>query len=448
MTTGLVRVTVAAPTRRIDVALPERAPVGEVLPGLLRHAGETLADDGVLDGGWLLRRADGSSLDAGRSLGAYRVRDGEVLHLVTRRTEWPELEYDDVVDAIAAGAGRTGRLWSPAHTRFAGLALAAACVLFPLVALLVAGPPWSRLGWGALGVAALLLVGGAVVARAVGDAEAGAVIGALALPHAFAGAAAMWGDSLPLSAFGAPHLLAGSAAVVVIGALALVGVVHGAPVFTAAVTCGLLGVLGAWLATTEALDGVESAAIVAAAVLVCSPLFAPLSIRMSRVPMPVLPRTPADLVRDDPQPPRHAVYAAVLRADALLTGMLWGACLVAAVCQVLLARDGGVSAIVLLVVLCLGFCVRARLYPAIRHRLPVLAAGCVGVVCALALLPVWASPAFAVLFVLCGLIFGRRAPNAFLGRYAEVLEVVLVLACVPVVCAVLGLYGLVRGLGG
>lgn len=452
MTTGQVRVTVAAPRRRIDVALPERAPVAEVVPGLVRHAGEAIADEGVADGGWMLRRADGSPLDAGRSLGAHRVRDGEVLHLVTRRTEWPELEYDDVVDAIATGAHRTGGAWTSAHTRLAGLAIGAAGALFTLVVILLAGPPWPGLAWGALGVAVFLLICGTVLARAFGDAGAGAVIAASALPHAFAGAAALWGGSLPLSEFGAPHLLAGSAAVLVAGMIALVSVVDHAAVFTAAVTCGLLGASAAGLATFDAVDSAESAAIAAALVLVCSPLFAPLALRIGRLPMPVLPRTPADLVRDDPRPARHEVYAAVVRADALLVGMVWGACAAAVVCLVLLVRQGNVSAIVLLALLSLGFALRARLYPTIRLRLPMMATGGAGAFCCTAVVPMPYSVAvplaLGMLVVLCGLRFSGRAPNAVLGRYAEVLEVLVVLAVVPTVCAVLGLYELVRGLGG
>ncbi|MER6766376.1 EsaB/YukD family protein, partial [Amycolatopsis sp. NPDC000746] len=46
-TAGLIRVTVAAPKRRIDMALPEHASVAELLPGLLARAGEGLADDGA-----------------------------------------------------------------------------------------------------------------------------------------------------------------------------------------------------------------------------------------------------------------------------------------------------------------------------------------------------------------------------------------------------------------
>src|SRR5690349_2958544 len=110
-TTGLVRVTVAAPARRIDLALPERAPLGELLPALRGHAGEDLADAGARTGGWVLRRADGRVLEPARTLSAQRVRDGEVLHLTAARTDWPELEYDDVVDAIATGSARTGATW-------------------------------------------------------------------------------------------------------------------------------------------------------------------------------------------------------------------------------------------------------------------------------------------------------------------------------------------------
>ena len=54
---GLARVTVAAPRRRIDVALPDNALVVELLPHLLRHAGEDLAESAEQQDGWTLRRA-------------------------------------------------------------------------------------------------------------------------------------------------------------------------------------------------------------------------------------------------------------------------------------------------------------------------------------------------------------------------------------------------------
>src|SRR3954454_17111221 len=101
MSVGLARVTISAPQRRVDVALPEHVPLAELLPDLLRHAGEGLADDGERHGGWLLRTVDGAALTPAQGLHPQGVRDGAVLHLVPARTEWPELEYDDVVEAIA-----------------------------------------------------------------------------------------------------------------------------------------------------------------------------------------------------------------------------------------------------------------------------------------------------------------------------------------------------------
>ena len=83
--TGLARVTVHTPQRRLDVALPEHTPLAELLPDLLRHAGEGLPDAGQAHGGWVLRRADGAALSVGAGLTQQGVRDGEVLHLVPAR---------------------------------------------------------------------------------------------------------------------------------------------------------------------------------------------------------------------------------------------------------------------------------------------------------------------------------------------------------------------------
>jgi hypothetical protein len=84
MSVGLARVTINAPQRRVDVALPEHVPLAELLPEVLRHAGEGLADDGEKHGGWVLRRTDGVALATGQGLFPQGVRDGEVLLLIRR----------------------------------------------------------------------------------------------------------------------------------------------------------------------------------------------------------------------------------------------------------------------------------------------------------------------------------------------------------------------------
>jgi type VII secretion integral membrane protein EccD len=328
-----------------------------------------------------------------------------------------------------------------------------------LVAVLRAGPPWAGPAWWALGVAAVLLTGALLLARAGGDAGAGAVTAAVALPFAFAGGGLVFAGDRGLFDLGAAHLLGASAALLLAAAVGLVSVVDRAALFAGAATVGVLGVLGGWLTTFDSLDGHETAALVAGLGLAFSPLLAPLSIRLSRVPMPVLPRAAADLVRDDPQPPRSAVYATVLRADALLTGMVAGLSLVVVPCMVLLSTSDSTAAMVLVIVLTIGFLLRARLYPIVRQRLWLLTAGLSGAVC-LATGPLMAdhedllSTAGPVLLAvggiaaLLGMIHSTREMNPYLGRYAEILEVLTVLAIVPVTCSVLGLYGYLRGLGG
>lgn len=458
-TSGLVRLTVEAPARRIDLALPERTPLAELLPALLGHAGEDLADAGATAGGWVLRRADGAVLEPARTLAAHRVRDGEVLYLTQARTDWPELEYDDLVDAIATGSSRLGGTWGPAHTRTAGLALGALAAVLCLVGVLRTGPPWSGPGAWALGAAALLVAVAVLLARTAGDSGAGAVVALTALPFAFAGGGLVLAGDRQLTELGAPHLLAASAGLLLASMVSLFGVVDRSAMFVGGGTVGLLGVVGAGLATWESLEGYEAAAIVAGLGLAFSPTLAPLSLRLSRVPMPVLPRGAADLLRDDPQPPRPLVYAAVLRADSLLSGMLGGLAAVAAACQVLIVGSDSTAGLVLVCLLTAGFLLRARLYPIVRQRLLMLGAGIAGAVC-LVVGPLMADraellavtgPSLLVaggLVALLGMWHSTRKASPYLGRYAEIVEVLVMLAVVPVLCSVLGLYGYVRGLGG
>jgi type VII secretion integral membrane protein EccD len=214
-------------------------------------------------------------------------------------------------------------------------------------------------------------------------------------------------------------------------------------------------VLGGWLATLDAVAGYRAAAVTGGGLLALSGAFAPLALRLGRVPMPVLPRSTADLVRDDPQPPLELVHAAVARADGLLTGMLAGTSAVVLGCEVVLVRAGGAAPVVLAAVLALGFLLRARLYPILRQRIPLLATGMAGIGCVAvgplggALLP--AGPlAFAVAAgaIVAGVVLSTRRANPYLGRFAEYGEILLMAAIVPVVCWVLDLYAVVRGLGG
>jgi EccD-like transmembrane domain len=52
------------------------------------------------------------------------------------------------------------------------------------------------------------------------------------------------------------------------------------------------------------------------------------------------------------------------------------------------------------------------------------------------------------LVVAAGTVYSRRRPSPYLGRIGDILDTVLIIAVVPLACAVLGLYEYARGLAG
>jgi type VII secretion integral membrane protein EccD len=460
---GLARVTIAAPSRRVDVALPDTVPVAELLPALLRSAGEGLADDGQQHGGWVLRTTEGAVVDPARSLAAQELRDGEVLHLVPRRVEWPELDYDDVVDAIARDARRESRSWGSAATRRTGLAVVPVAVLAVLGLVLASGPSWTAPGGVALALAALLLLGGVTVARALGDAGAGMVLAVSALPAAALGGLLVLQGGQSLGDLQPAQWLLAAAVLLAAALLGYVGVADRTHWCVAAVVVAVLvaGVAGA--AALTPLDGRGAAALLVALVVVLTPAVPLLSIRIGKLPLPALPTTAEDLLADAPQVPRPRVQARVRRTDELLTGMLGGGALLTAAGSVELVHGGvdeaGVAPVLLAGLVAAASLLRARLFPAVRHRVPLLLAGVAGLLAVVAavtdaepsarlaigvpVLVVAAALAFAA-----GLAYQQRLPSPYLGRLGDVLDVLVVMAVLPAAFVVVGLFGYVRGIAG
>ncbi|WP_089157600.1 type VII secretion integral membrane protein EccD [Micromonospora sp. NBS 11-29] len=458
MTSGLARVTISAPRRRVDVALPEQVPLAELLPEVLRHAGEGLADDGERHGGWVLRRTDGAVLATAQALLPQGVRDGEVLHLVPARAEWPELEYDDVVEAIVDGARRRGAAWSAGATRVAALAGAGVPLAVGLVAVLSAGP--GQRAWPvAAAVAVILVLAATAASRAYGDGPVGATLGGYALPWAAAAGALAVGSGDPVGPIaglrwvGAPELLVGSLALLLAAVLGLLGVASRSRVFVAGVTVGLTGAaaaLGAW-----PLDPAGTAALLLAVGVFALGGLPLLAIRAGRLPLPPLALpTPAGL-RDLPD--RGRVHAAVARAEEALTGMLLGHAVLAAGAATVLVVAGGAAGRLLVAVVSGVLLLRSRLFVAVRHRVPAVTAGLAG----FALLGVVLADragsggrlalavgglGLALTAVTAGATYARRPVSPYLGRLADLTDTALVVAVVPVACAVLGLYDRARDL--
>src|SRR5262249_24812176 len=154
------------------------------------------------------------------------------------------------------------------------------------------------------------------------------------------------------------------------------GVGYGARVFVGGVTAGLLGVLGGVLALW--LPAAGAAAVVLAVEVTGMAAVPLLAIRFGGLSVPA----------HDARLP-----AAVARTDELAPGALLGFAVAGLAASAVAAR-GGVSGEVLVAVAALGFLLRARLFPTVRQRLPLLVAGFGAVPVLLATL---ALPRFAAL---------------------------------------------------
>jgi type VII secretion integral membrane protein EccD len=470
MSIGLARVTISAPQRRVDVALPEHVPLAELLPEVLRHAGEGLADDGERHGGWLLRRTDGVALATAQGLFPQGVRDGEVLHLVPAGEDWPELEYDDVVEAIADGARRRGSVWTPAATRTATLAGGLVLLAVGLAAVLSAGPGWTGTAYLGLGVGLLLALAGVTASRAYGDGRAGAALGAAAMPYAFAGGATLVasGPADRVGVFGAlpwlggPELLSGSVALLVVAALCGIGVAASLRLFTAGATVGLFGALSALVSMLTTAAG---AAAVLISALVCGIGLLPLvALRFGKMPTPpvTLPTgsqaegftgaQALDAARE--RPDRATVFAAVSRTEEVLAGMLLGHAVLAAGAFAVLATSGTRSSRILIGVSAASLLLRSRLFVTLRQRVPLICGGLSGVVAlgwdvlaeastTVVLAVTAAGVLLALATVAAGATYSRRPPSPYLGRAADLLDTLVVVSVIPVACAVVGLYSAV-----
>ena len=337
---GLCRVTVAAPTFRMDLALPSDLPIAAMLANLVDLAGVATPDGGGSHGGWCLSRPAGTELNPARTLDAVGVLDGDILHLRPRSLDPPPPVFDDVIDAVATSARADIRGWRPDHARWFALA---ACVAFAVTAAAVLLRLGQSDGAAAVGgVAATLFIGvAAVFVRGYGETTLGVAVAASAWPLALAtGVLARPADART-------SLLLGCAFWLATVALGAVAVARGAAVFAA-------GAVAATLAGGATLFGVfvaHPASGIAAGTLslavAMTTVLPRLAARLSRLPLPVLPSRSDDLALVDEQPDLARLRSNTKFGRELFLGMLAGCVATAAGCCVVLAAAATPAALTL-----------------------------------------------------------------------------------------------------
>lgn len=409
-------------------------------------------------GGWILRRGDGASLRGDSPLAQQGVRDGDVLYLVPGHMNWPEPEYDDVIEEIAAGARQHGRTWDASTTRVVALIAAGLVLLTGLSVLVAVGPHRGVAALASAGIAVVLLLAGSLLSRALGDGVAGAAAGGFALPYAAAAGVLFVAGGQPSLRLGPDQALVGACALLFASVVGIAAVGDGLRVFAAGITAGGGAAFGAVLGYPLTVAGAAAILIV---VLVAGIGFAPLlAVRLGRLPLPVVTAAP-DLIAAEPRPPRPAVLAAVVRADEILAGALLGISLLALGCVALLAATTGFAGPLLGGLAAAALLLRARLFPSVAARLPLLASGLLGLALTAA---AWSAASgaatrlvgvalavaavVALLATAAGAPRGRGTGSPYLGRLGDILDITTVVALAPVACAVLNLYQWVRGLAG
>ncbi|MEV4629518.1 type VII secretion integral membrane protein EccD [Micromonospora sp. NPDC049523] len=438
-------------------AVPVDTPLIDVLSVVLPALDPQAGDHGTGHDGWILQRLGGPPLDEERTPADLDLLDGETVHLRPRSDALPPIGYDDLVDGLAEQVGQHRGTWTPARLRALLLTFGGLAVLTGLPVLALGGPAAYRAL--AAAMAALVLIGAAgLVSRAATDPVAGTLLAGCATAYA---AAAGW----TVTQWAAP----GTSWTVTVSAVCLcalaavcagfAAVADGALLFTGEITALLLTGTPAVVAAAGGFDTQRTAGtalVITLAVMMVLPL---LAFRLGGLTLPMMPRRPEQLSDDiDPIPYRLVVErgnAAVGHQSALLIGVGVAQVPLAA----LLVLPGGTWPRVLGLVTAALLLLRARHLTTAVQRWTVLVPATVLIVLVLldwsseqpfylrvAALPVLATIGLA--FLAASTVLPGRRLRPYWARAADILELVVALAVLPVLGAVIGVYAAIRAWAG
>lgn len=458
---GLCRLTVKTPRRLLDLAVPVDVPLADLLPTLLDHAGEDLAEQGIEHGGWILQRLGENPLDEEHTPDALGLRDGEILHLRPRTETLPAIHFDDLVDGVAGTMRERPYGWDARSGR--RLLLGTAAVLLAagwVVCALPGGPLTTRAA--VAGVAGLLvLFGAAAASRAVGDAAAGAALGVFVPPYlALAGALVTTSQSDGGGYLSGAALLAAGTAAAGGAVLAVAAVAAYVPLLLSLAVLALGGaVWGALMLLIDTGTG-PAAGPVAVLAVVLGGLVPGISFRLSGLRLPVLPSNAEELQEGiDPHPHRHVVTRTAL-AEEWMTGLYAAIGLLCAAVLTALLLDGpGTAARVTAAVLCLLLLLHSRGIGHALQRPAVALPGLFGLVLlALTTAPDLAPERRPVLLALVLALAGAAAIASWTvpgrrmlphwGRAGDILHTCAAVAMIPLALWVLGVYADLRSVSG
>lgn len=438
-----IHVDGADSAQTVDLALPRRAYLGDMLPSIVELVQPDHREAGA-QRRWRLHRIDGSALDESLTLPDNQVRDGEVLWLsaedvfdpvfadrdgtrtVTRRqpaTGGVPRMLCVAGSVVAAGIGGTALLWSAGPAgRTLPILISATLTCAAVITAAVAGRTHSEpLLCTTLSVIAVMMA---------------AVTGAVAVPGG------------PLAA----HLLLASSAALATAAVSLRLNGRGLVPLAAITTTSLLCTAASAASVAWRLGGTASGALLAALALATLSLAPRLAIALSRI-------GPAPQDDDMDRLPDVVEESEAERAHDLLTAMVAGASIAAAIAAVSVgygsseAREFSVPAAAFDGVAGAALLLRTRIHIGTARRAALAASGFVALTAAFVILAValrqhaqWLGALAAVAGTALLIPLLRFTPGLAARRAAELAEYAALAAVIPLGCWIAGVFGLVRNL--
>ncbi|WGL52754.1 type VII secretion integral membrane protein EccD [Nocardioides sp. BP30] len=443
---GLVRVTVASGTRRVDLVLPGAVPVAELVPELARSVG--LLDAATVYGGYRLVLPDGRRLALDSGLISQGIEDGGVLTLSAGVDEPTPRVYDDVVEAMTDVVERELRPWRPEQGRLTALVASALFLLLGAVALLVQHE--SRLAGVAAGVVAAVLVGAAVVlSRAEREPEASVAVAWLAAAYgAVSGLVLAWQSAgAGVEVMGLPLAAAGGA-VLLVGFVGLLGLaVEGRTLLLPAAVVGAILLAVGLIVRAGDWDGSVVLTVVLVVVVLAGGVFPWLALGMTSTDVDRL-YSPQDITADP-----AAIDPTRVAADARIAHeILIGISATVGVLLVLVAPFAvglGLWGTLLAVASCAAVMLRTRQYRTGSEVLVGLVLGVVAlVVTGAALLwlhPSWRPTTAVVLAAVGAVVLAGTmlpaTPSVRRGRLGDVAESVSLVLLLPLLVLASGVFG-------
>ena len=454
VTSGLIRLTIASGTRRVDLVLPGSIPVAELVPELARSVG--LLDASTVYGGYRLVTQDGRSLANDAGLTMQGIEDGGLLTVTAGVDDRAPRVYDDVVEAMADVVENELRPWEPAAGRRTALGAGSMMLGLGALALLLTGE--SLLGGvTAAVISVLLVVGGVVLARAQDEPEAAVAVSLLAAVYAaVAGLLLAPGDlpawSWPLDErfFDAPLLGAGLG-VLGVGVIAVIGLQEGRVLVIPAVVVGAVLVASAVLIRVASLEPSVVLTVLMTLVVLAGSIFPWLALGVTGTRVEQLyslhdiTADPEEIDPDEVGRDARVGHEILLAVSATVGTLL--------VLFAPFAVGRGVYGTILAGVCCLAVMFRTRQYRTGAEVLAGLTSGILGLVSvAVAMLLIhdsWRSGAAIALAGvgagLLGLTLVPASPSVRRGRLGDVVETFTLLSLLPLMVLGAGFVAAVAG---